>query len=47
MLVAYCRNFSLGFMTKPRACKGADQEGSLGVTFHVLESVGNRECRRM
>ncbi len=30
-----CHNYSLGFATKARACKGAGQEWSLGVTFHV------------
>ncbi len=37
-----CRNPNLGFTTKARACKGVSQEGSLGVTSHVLGSVG--EC---
>jgi hypothetical protein len=32
-------------MTKVRACKGAGQEGSLRVTFHVPKSVG--ECEGM
>jgi len=32
-------------MTKARACKGAGQEGSLGVTSHALGSVG--ECEGM
>ncbi len=40
-----CRNFSLGLMTKARACKGACQEGSPGVTSHVLGSVG--KCKGM
>ncbi len=40
-----CRNPSLGLITKVRACKGASQEGSLGVTFHVFGSVG--ECEGM
>jgi hypothetical protein len=34
-----CRNLSLGLVTKARACKGAGQEGSPGVTFHVPKSV--------
>jgi hypothetical protein len=40
-----CRNPSLGFTTKARACKGAGQEGSPGVTSHALRSVG--ECEGM
>jgi hypothetical protein len=40
-----CRNPNLGLVTKARACKGVGQEGSLGVTFHVLGSVG--ECEGM
>jgi hypothetical protein len=32
-------------MTKARACKGASQEWSLGVTFHGFGSVG--ECEGM
>ncbi len=40
-----CCNPSLGLVTKARACKGASQEGSPGVTSHVLESVG--ECEGM
>jgi hypothetical protein len=40
-----CRNPSLGFVIKARACKGAGQERSLGITFHVLRSVG--ECEGM
>ncbi len=32
-------------MTKARACKGANQEGSPGVTSHVPGSVG--ECEGM
>ncbi len=27
-------------MTKVRACKGTDQEGSPGITFYALKSVG-------
>jgi hypothetical protein len=38
--MGYCRNPSLGFVTKARVYKGAGQEGSLGVTFHVLGNVG-------
>jgi hypothetical protein len=40
-----CRNPSLGLVTKVRACKGAGQEGSPGVTSHVPRSVG--ECEGM
>jgi hypothetical protein len=40
-----CHNLSLGFATKARACKGEGQEGRLGVTSHVLGSVG--ECEGM
>ncbi len=32
-------------MTKVKACKGAGQEGSLGVTFHTPESA--KECEGM
>jgi hypothetical protein len=35
-----CRNPSLGLVTKTRACKGAGQEGSLGVTSHAPGNVG-------
>jgi hypothetical protein len=38
-----CHNPSLEFVTKARACKGAGQEGSSGVTFHAPESVGKCE----
>jgi hypothetical protein len=31
----WCRNLSLGIVTKARACKNAGQEGNLGVTFHA------------
>ncbi len=40
-----CRNFSLGFTTEARACKGAGQEGSPGITSHAPGSVG--ECEGM
>jgi hypothetical protein len=36
---------SLGLATKARACSGAGQEWSPGVTFHALRSVG--ECEGM
>jgi len=38
-------NPNLGLTTKARACKAASQKRSLGVTFHVSESVG--ECEGM
>jgi hypothetical protein len=40
-----CRNPSPGIATKARACKGASQEWSLKITFHVLGSVG--ECEEV
>jgi len=40
-----CHNLSLGFTTKARACEGAGQEGSSGVTFYAPENVG--ECEGM
>ncbi len=40
-----CRNLSLGFATKARACKVAGQEGSPGVTSHALGSA--KECEGM
>jgi hypothetical protein len=40
-----CRNPSLKLVTKARACKGAGQKGSPGVTSHVPGSVG--ECEGM
>jgi len=36
-------NFSFGLVTKVRACKVVNQEGSLGVTPHVPRSVGKCE----
>jgi hypothetical protein len=39
---ARCHNPSFGLMTKARACKGAGEKGSPGITSHVLGSVG--EC---
>jgi len=38
-----CCNLNFGFATKARACEGAGQEWSHGVTFHALESVGKCE----
>jgi hypothetical protein len=40
-----CRNPSLGLVTKAKACKGASEEGSPRIIFHVPESVG--ECEGM
>jgi hypothetical protein len=40
-----CCNLSLGLVTKARACKGASQDGSMGVTSHAPRSVG--ECEGM
>jgi hypothetical protein len=40
-----CCNPSFGLATKARACKGASQEGSPGVTSHAPKSVG--ECEGM
>ncbi len=40
-----CHNPSLGLATKARACKGAAQEGSLGLTSHAPGSV--EECEGM
>jgi hypothetical protein len=40
-----CRNCSLGPTTKAKACKVAGQEGSSGVTSHVLGSA--KECEGM
>jgi hypothetical protein len=40
-----CCNPNLGFVTKAKVCKGAGQEGSLGVTSHVPGSEG--ECEGM
>jgi hypothetical protein len=45
VLYSFCRNLSLGFVTKTRACKGVNQEGNPGVTSHALGSVG--ECEGM
>jgi hypothetical protein len=38
-----CHNPNLGFATKARACKGAGQEGSLGITSHAPRNVGKCE----
>ncbi len=40
-----CRNPSLELATKARACKVTSQEGSPGVSFHVLGSA--KECEGM
>jgi hypothetical protein len=34
-----CCNLNLGLVTEARACEGAGQEGSLGITFHAPESA--------
>jgi hypothetical protein len=44
-LVHYCRNPSLGLVTKARACKSASQEGSPRVTFPIPGSA--KECEGM
>jgi hypothetical protein len=41
-----CCNPTFGLATKARACKDVGQEGSLGVTFYALESVGKCEESR-
>jgi hypothetical protein len=43
--VVNCHNFSFGFATKTRACKGVGQVGRPEITFHALGSVG--ECEGM
>jgi hypothetical protein len=40
-----CPNPNLGLMTKARACEGAGQEWTPGVTFHAPRNVG--ECEGM
>jgi hypothetical protein len=40
-----CHNPNLRLTTKARACKGAGQKGSLGVTSHALGSA--KECKGM
>jgi hypothetical protein len=40
-----CRNPSLGFATKARACKGVGQQWGSWVTIHAPENVG--ECEGM
>jgi hypothetical protein len=40
-----CHNPNLGLATKARACKGAGQEGSPGVTSHAPGSA--KECEGM
>ncbi len=40
-----CHNPNLGLATKARTCKGASQEGRLGVTSRAPRSV--RECEGM
>jgi hypothetical protein len=45
LIILACRNPSFEFTTKARACKGASQEWSLGITFHAPGNVG--ECEGM
>jgi len=45
LLQSMCCNPSFGFTTNARACKGASQNGSPGVTSHASRSVG--ECEGM
>jgi len=40
-----CRNPNLRLITKAKACKGAGQDGSSGVTSHAPGSAG--ECEDM
>ncbi len=40
-----CCNLNFGLATKAKVCKGACQEGSLGVTFHAPGNV--RKCEGM
>jgi hypothetical protein len=44
-MYSYCRNLNLGLATKARACKGAGQERSMGLTSHALGSA--KECEGM
>jgi hypothetical protein len=39
IIFTYDYNRCLRLATKARACKGVGQEGSLGITFHVLGNV--------
>jgi hypothetical protein len=41
--LASCRNLSLGLAIKAKACKGANQKGSSGVTSHAPRNVGKCE----
>ncbi len=43
--LSICHNPSLGFITKARACNGASQEKSPGITSHAPGSV--KECEGM
>jgi len=43
--ILHCHNPGLRFMTKTRACKGANQKRSPGITSHAPGSV--RECEGM
>ncbi len=41
----FCHDLNLGLETKAKPCKGAGRKWSLGITFHVPESV--RGCEGM
>jgi hypothetical protein len=43
MFIRNYRNPSLGFVTKAKACEGAGQEWSPGITFYAPENVGKCE----
>jgi hypothetical protein len=45
LVFQFCHNLNLGLVTKVRACKGAGQERSWGVTFHTPGSA--KECEGM
>jgi hypothetical protein len=45
-VVIICRNPSLGLTTKVKACKGAGQEGSPGLTSRALGTIGMCEGTR-
>jgi hypothetical protein len=42
-IIRFCHNPSLSLVTKARVYKGADQEGSPGVTSHAPMNVGKCE----
>jgi hypothetical protein len=45
LYVTSCHSPNLGLTTKAKACKVANQEGSLGITSHVPRSA--KECKGM